>query len=596
MRETTVPARITIAPEANIAALVVQNAVKNPHGVQFRRENAGRWEDVTARDFLAETTALAKGLVAAGINPGDRVALMSRTRYEWTLADFAIWTAGAVCVPIYETSSAEQVDWILEDSGAVACFVEQPAHLAIVEEVRGTHPALQHVWGFEAGAIGELVSAGKGVDDAEVERRRNALTSSTLATLIYTSGTTGRPKGCELTHGNFLASCENVTASMGEIFGPGASTLLFLPLAHVFARAIQVGCVAAGVTMGHTPDVKTLLPDLAVFRPTFVLSVPRVFEKIYNGAQAKATADGKGKIFDRAAGVAIAYSRSLDTGGPGLALRVQHAVFDRLVYSKLRALMGGQTQWAVSGGAALGERLGHFFRGIGITILEGYGLTETSAASTVNRPDAISVGSVGQAIPSVSLAIADDGEVLIKGPHVFTGYWNNPAATAEAISPDGWFRSGDIGMLDDRGFLSITGRKKEILVTSGGKNVAPAVLEDRLRAHPLVSQCMVVGDAQPFIACLVTLDPEAAPAWLAAHGRPADTPMADLVDDPEVRAAVQTAVDDANKAVSAAEAIKKFTILPIDFTETGGQLTPSMKLKRAVVAKEFSADIAALYH
>jgi long-chain acyl-CoA synthetase len=594
VREFSVPATSTVPDGFTLSDLVVDNAVQSPHRVQFRRQVDDRWQDVTCRDFLAEVSAVAKGLVASGVATGDRVAIMSRTRYEWTLADFAIWMAGAVCVPIYETSSAEQVEWILTDSGAVAAFVELPAHAATVEQVRGTAGHLAHLWRFDAD-LEPLVEAGRAVSDAELERQRTSLGGDSLATLIYTSGTTGRPKGCELTHRNFKASTDSVAQALDGVFVPGQSTLLFLPLAHVFARAIEVGCVRSGVTMGHTADVANLLDDLVVFQPTFVLSVPRVFEKIYNGAQAKATADGKGKIFDRAASVAIAYSQGLDTGGPSLAVKVQHALFDRLVYGKLRARLGGRVEYAVSGGAPLGDRLGHFFRGVGVTILEGYGLTETTAGSTINSPAQMSVGSVGQPIPGSGVKIADDGEILLRGPHVFGGYWHNQESTAEAFEPDGWFRSGDIGELDDRGFLRITGRKKEIIVTAAGKNVAPAVLEDRLRAHPLVSQCMVVGDNRPYIGALVTLDRESMPGWLAAHSRPADTALADLAGDPQVLADVQAAVDDANKAVSKAEAIKRFVVLPVDFTEEGGQLTPTLKLKRTTVLVDFDAAVQSLY-
>ena len=594
MREFSVPATSTVPDEFTLSDLVVDNAVQTPHRVQFRRQSDGHWQDVTCRDFLAEVSAVAKGLLASGVGAGDRVAIMSRTRYEWTLTDFAIWTAGAVCVPIYETSSAEQVEWILADSGAVAVFVELAAHAATVEQVRGAAPALTHVWTLDAD-LEQLVQAGRRVSDTELEDRRRSVRADTLATLIYTSGTTGRPKGCELSHRNFKAGTDSVAGALEGVFVPGQSTLLFLPLAHVFARAIEVGCVRSGVTMGHTADVANLLDDLAVFQPTFVLSVPRVFEKIFNGAQAKAAADGHGRIFDRAAAVAISYSQGLDSGGPSVAVKVQHALFDRLVYSKLRDRLGGRVQYAVSGGAPLGERLGHFFRGVGVTILEGYGLTETTAGSTINGPHAISVGSVGQPIPGSGVKIADDGEVLLRGPHVFAGYWHNAEATDEAFEPDGWFRSGDLGELDDQGFLRITGRKKEIIVTAAGKNVAPAVLEDRLRAHPLVSQCMVVGDNRPYIGALVTLDREAVPGWLAAHGRPADTAPADLATDPQVLADVQAAVDDANKAVSKAEAIKRFVVLPVDFTEEGGQLTPTLKLKRATVLLDFDQAVDSLY-
>ena len=592
-----------LAPPANAGSLsdiVVTNAVEAPQKVVFKRRAGDRWLDVTCSDFLTQVQAVAKGLMASGIGAGDRVGLMSKTRYEWTLVDFAIWTAGAVTVPIYETSSAEQVQWILSDSGAVACIVESPEHLAVVNEVRGTLTDLDNVWSIDDGGVDELSAAGRGVADNELEDRRTAVLPGDLATIIYTSGTTGRPKGCELTHSNFLFEAANVIstkdgdATLANVFqDEKASTLLFLPLAHVFARMIQVGVVMARAELGHTADVKNLLADLATFQPTFILSVPRVFEKVYNSSEQKAEAAGKGKIFHAAADTAIAFSEAQDQGGPGLALKAKHAVFDKLVYSKLRAALGGRVRYAVSGGAPLGPRLGHFYRGIGLTVLEGYGLTETTAASTVNTPGMIKIGTVGRPIPGVSIKIADDGEILVKGGQVFTGYYNNESATAEALR-DGWFATGDLGDLDNDGCLRITGRKKEIIVTAGGKNVAPAVLEDRLRAHRLVSQCMVVGDAQPYIACLITLDEEALPAWLEQHGKPAMS-VAEAAEDPDVMAEIQVAVNDANKAVSKAEAIKKFKILTVDWTEDSGALTPSLKLKRGVVMKEHATEVDALY-
>jgi long-chain acyl-CoA synthetase len=598
--EYTSPLLAEPATTGNLSDIIVDNAVQAPHKVVFKRRAGERWLDVTCSEFLTQVQGVAKGLMAAGVRPGDRVGLMSKTRYEWTLIDFAIWCAGGVTVPIYETSSAEQVQWILSDSAAVACLVETPDHLAVVEEVRGDLGKLDHLWVIDSGAVDELTAAGREIDDKELETRRTTARPSDLATIIYTSGTTGRPKGCELTHGNFLFEAANVIsakdadATLAKVFqDEGASTLLFLPLAHVFARMIEVGVVMARAELGHTADIKNLLADLATFKPTFILSVPRVFEKVYNSSEQKAEAAGKGKIFHAAADTAIAYSEALDHGGPGLALRGKHAVFDKLVYGKLRAALGGRVRWAVSGGAPLGPRLGHFFRGIGLTVLEGYGLTETTAASSVCTPGMMKIGTVGRPLPGVSIRIADDGEVLIKGGQVFAGYYNNESATAEALR-DGWFSTGDIGELDEDGCLRITGRKKELIVTAGGKNVAPAVLEDRLRAHRLVSQCMVVGDAQPYIACLVTLDEEALPAWLEQHGK-GGMSLSDAAVDPEVIAEIQLAVDDANKAVSKAEAIKKFKILPAEWTEESGALTPSMKLKRGVVMKEHAAEVDALY-
>ncbi|MBO4209592.1 AMP-dependent synthetase/ligase, partial [Micromonospora echinofusca] len=552
--------------------------------------------DVTCQQFRDEVVAVARGLVAAGVEPGMRVGLMSKTRYEWTLLDYAIWAAGAVTVPIYETSSAEQTAWILADSGAAACVVETNAHALILAGIRDQLPELTRVWQIDLGELDDLVAGGASVDPAEIEQRRAGLRADDIATIIYTSGTTGRPKGCVLTHRNMYADIANAVPVLPNLFNPGASTLLFLPLAHAFARLIQIGVVQARATMSHCANVKDLVGELQDFRPTFVLSVPRVFEKVYNGARQKAQAEGKGAIFDRAEQVAVAWSEALDTpGGPGLRLRVQHAVFDRLVYRKLRNALGGRCRDAISGGAPLGARLGHFFRGIGVTILEGYGLTETSPAAAANLVGATRIGTVGRPLPGVSIRIADDGEILIAGELIFQGYWRNPEATAEVLGTDGWFHSGDLGQLDADGFLRITGRKKEIIVTAGGKNVAPAVLEDRVRAHPLVSQCVVVGDRQPFIAALVTVDEEAWPEWRTQAGYPEGASVADLRHDEKLRAEIQTAIDDANQAVSKAEAIKVFRILPRDFTETTGELTPSLKVKRNVVQKTYAAEIADIY-
>ncbi|MEP6650426.1 MAG: long-chain fatty acid--CoA ligase, partial [Lapillicoccus sp.] len=503
-------------------------------------------------------------------------------------------TAGAVTVPIYETSSPDQVAWILEDSGAVAIVAETATHAGAVAAVRDRLPTLRDVWQIESGALDELNRAGTDVSDETLDARRASTDRSSLATIIYTSGTTGRPKGCQLTHGNFKDLAENTCESLASVVrADGAATLLFLPLAHVFARFIQVLCVEATARMGHSSDIRSLLEDFASFRPTFILAVPRVFEKIYNSSEQRAEGDGKGRIFATAAATAMAWSESLDSGGPGLGLKLKHAVFDRLVYGKLRAAMGGQIQYAVSGGAPLGTRLGHFYRGIGVIVLEGYGLTETTAPATVNVPERVKIGTVGTPLPGVGIRIAEDGEILIKGVNVFAGYHNNETASSDALQ-DGWFHTGDIGELDTDGYLKITGRKKEILVTAGGKNVAPAVLEDRLRAHPLVSQCIVVGDQKPFIAALITLDDEMLPTWAKNNGQPGLT-VAQARTNEAVLAQLQKAVDDANTAVSKAESIRKFAVLPGDFTEENGYLTPSLKLKRNVVMKDFHEDVEALY-
>ncbi|QOC91010.1 AMP-dependent synthetase/ligase [Micromonospora craniellae] len=597
MREFSVPPIVTVGDSANLTDPVWDNAEAAPDSVQFiRRDDSGGWVDVTCRQFRDEVVAVARGLVAAGVRPGDRVALMSRTRYEWTLVDYAVWAAGAVTVPIYETSSTEQAAWILADSGAVGAVVETTAHATLVAGVRDDLPDLAHLWQIDLGGVDELVAAGAAAEPAEIDRRRADLGSSDVATIIYTSGTTGRPKGCVLTHRNMYADIANAVPVLPNLFRPNASTLLFLPLAHSFARLIQIGVVHARVTMAHCADPKHLVAELQEVKPTFVLSVPRVFEKVYNGAKQKAEAAGKGKIFARAEAVAIAYSEALETSsGPGLGLRAQHALFDKLVYAKLRAALGGRCRDAISGGAPLGARLGHFFRGVGVTVCEGYGLTETSPAASANLPDYTRIGTVGRPLPGVTIRIADDGEVLIAGDLVFQGYWHNEAATTEAITADGWFHTGDLGSLDGDGYLTITGRKKEIIVTAGGKNVAPAVLEDQVRAHRLVSQCLVVGDRQPFIAALVTLDEEALPAWLESAGLPADTDVDSLRGNEALRAEIQTAVDKANQSVSKAEAIKVFRVLPRDFTEATGELTPSMKVKRQVVHKTYAAEIADIY-
>ncbi len=595
MKDNVVAPLAPVTTEGSLAHLPRRNATEAPNETAFSiKRPSGGWGQVSWTQFADDVDAVARGLVAAGVQPGDRVALMCRTRYEWTLVDFAGWAAGAAVVPVYETSSAEQVQWILSDSGARFVVVETPAHASVVEQVRADLPDLADVLVIDDGALDVLRERGRDVPQADLDSRRDELDRRSVATIIYTSGTTGRPKGCELTHGNFLDLAENAIGKLGQVvLTDNASTLLFLPLAHVFARFIEVLCVAGKARMGHSSDIKTLLDDFAGFQPTFVLAVPRVFEKIYNSAEAKAAGEGKGKIFLRAATVAIAYSEALDEGGPSLSLRLQHALFDRLVYGKLRAAMGGQVRYAVSGGAPLGTRLGHFYRGIGVLILEGYGLTETTAPVAVNTPDKVKIGTVGYPLPGCGIRIAEDGEVLLKGVGVFTSYHNNPQATQEAIV-DGWFRTGDVGELDDDGYLRITGRKKEILVTAGGKNVAPAVLEDRLRAHPLVSQCIVVGDQKPFVAVLVTLDEEMWPGWAKTHGLE-DVTLEQARTHPKVLEALQAAVDRANQAVSRAESIRKFAVLPGDFTESNGYLTPSLKLKRAVVMKDFAEDVDKLY-
>jgi long-chain acyl-CoA synthetase len=592
VREYSSPLTVDLPTTGNLTDDVVRNGREHPDEVSFGRRTSDGWTDVTAAEFVAEVTRVAKGLIGSGIGEGDRVALLSRTRYEWTLLDYAIWFAGAVTVPIYETSSPDQIAWILSDSGATAIVVETADHATKVEEAGVDR--LDRVWVLEDGGLDDLTALGADVSAEELEARRAAATRDTPATLIYTSGTTGHPKGCVITHGNFMFELGVAVDELHELFEEeDASTLLFLPLAHVFARIIQIGAVKARVRLGHSGDVKDLMTDLGTFSPSFVLAVPRVFEKVFNTASQRAAADGRGRIFDLAANTAIAYSKALDSGRPGPLLRARHAVFDKRVYGRLRKALGGRCRFAVSGGAPLGERLGHFYRGIGLVVLEGYGLTETSGAVTANRPELTKIGTVGRPLPGTTIRIADDGEVLVRGGLVFHGYWNDPEATEEVLTPDGWLNTGDLGEIDDEGFLRITGRKKEIIVTAGGKNVSPTLLEDRIRAHHLVSQCMVVGDGEPFIAALVTIDREAFDEWAEQRGKSGD--LVELLEDPDLSAEVQTAVDQANKTVSQAESVRKFRILPDDWTEESGQLTPSLKLRRGVVLRERGEDVDALY-
>jgi long-chain acyl-CoA synthetase len=597
MQEFGTPAGRTVASGDNLTNMVWANAAHHPEAVLFRRKDGERWADVTATRFAADTSDLARGLIAAGLQQGDRVALLARTRYEWTVLDFAIWAAGCITVPIYETSSAEQIEWILHDSGAVALVVETVEHRLRAAPVLDRLGTIKNEWqidGGAGGAVADLTALGADVAETAMHERRGLVRSDDVATISYTSGTTGRPKGCVLTHRNLLVEATGIGEALPELMAPENSLLLFLPLAHVMARTIQCCCVYNRVTVGHLPDPSLAVAEFPTFAPTLLLSVPRVFEKIFNSAKQKAHASGRGRVFDAAEATAIAYSRAMDTGGSGITLRLRHALFDRLFYGRLRAALGGSIRAAVSGAAPLGERLGHFFRGAGLPVMEGYGLTETSAGATLSRAGAFKVGTVGRPFPGMTVRIADDGEVLLRGEMVFGEYWHNDDATRDALR-EGWFHTGDLGTLDDDGFLCVTGRKKDILVTAAGKNIAPAPLEDRIRAHPLISQCMVVGDARPFVAALITLDATALTQWCQARGKPAGCTAADLVDDPDLRAEIGAAVTAANESVSRAESIREFVVLPSDFSEEGGELTPTMKVKRAVVTERYADRIDALY-
>ncbi|MDI3407583.1 AMP-dependent synthetase/ligase [Streptomyces sp. B-S-A6] len=604
MREVAVPPLAPAVTAGSLADIPYENAEQAPTEAVLSRKSAdGTWRDVSAREFAAEVRALAKGLIAHGLRPGDRLAIMARTTYEWTLLDFAAWSAGLVTVPVYPTSSAFQTRWILQDSGAVAVAVETGQQAAALGPERDRIPDLRHVWTFTD--LPAVAAAGDGLDDAEVDERRAARTPDSPATLIYTSGTTGRPKGCVLTHGNFFAEVDNAVELLHPVFKSltrePASTLLFLPLSHVFGRMVAIGCLRARVRLGHAPSIQTedLLADLAAFRPTFLLAIPYVLEKVFNTGRATAEKLGRAASFDRAASIARRYAEAVEaaehgTGpGPSAGLKAARALYDPLVYRRIRAALGGRVRYAICGGSPLGRRLAAFYAGAGITIYEGYGLTETTAAATVTPPLKPRLGTVGWPLPGTAVRIADDGEVLLSGGQVFGGYWDGQSGEVRPAH-DGWFGTGDVGALDADGYLSITGRKKDILITTGGKNVAPAPLEDWLRAHPLVGQCMVVGDNRPYVAALLTLEPDGIAHWRQMKKKQ-DVPSADLVRDPELLETLQRAVDEANRLVSRAESIRRFAVLPTDFTEQAGHLTPSLKLKRAAIERAFAREIEGLY-
>ncbi|MFC4336797.1 AMP-dependent synthetase/ligase [Salininema proteolyticum] len=596
MREFSVPEVVDVAPEDNTCTSLWRLAKEQPDFVLYERtrDDGQTWTAVTAREFLDEVIGVAKGLAESGIEPGDRVGLLSRTRYEWTLLDYSIWAAGGITVPVYESSSAKQAEWILSDSGVKAVFVETGQHR---DMVTGLVEGLDTIWTIDEGkgAVAELTELGAD-SEADIDRTRQIRNADDLATIIYTSGTTGRAKGCMLTHKNLLADIRNVTAELPGVLSDGARMLMFLPLAHVLARIVQLAGVEGRFTMGHVPDRNKLTQIMPVFKPTVLLAIPRVFEKVFNGARQKAVDGGKEKLFDKAAACAKEYSRALERpGGPGIGLKLRHKLWDMLVYSKLRAAVGGECTAAVSGGAPLGAELGHFFRGVGITIYEGYGLTETSPVLSLNLTNAIKVGTIGRPTPGTSLRVAEDGELLAKGPQIFEGYWNNDEATSDAIDPEGWFHTGDLAEIDDDGFVTITGRKKEIIVTSGGKNVAPSGLEKVIDANPIVACSTVIGDGRHYIAALVTLDTDSLPDWLERHGLDRETPLEDMVDNADLLADVQKSVDQANTTVSKAEGIKRFAVLPHVFSEESGELTPKMSVKRHVVVKKYEKIIDDLY-
>jgi len=591
-----IPLVVVSDPKTNITDLFIDRVNKDPKlPLMSKQVEPGVWVDVTAAEYLAEVRALAKGFIASGIEPGQRVGIMSHTRYEWALCDFALWFAGAVSVPIYESSAPSQIEWILGDSGAIAGIFEDEELLSLFKTVKKSLPEVKKTWTFDKSDLSDLVDLGTKISDEVLEARRTSAGLQDLATIIYTSGTTGQPKGCELLHQGFVDLSRNAQAVLPEVVCPGGSTILFLPMAHVFARFVSVLCIAGGVQVGHQPDAKSVAPAMQSFHPTFLLAVPRVFEKVYNSAEQRAEAGGKGKIFHAAAETAIAWSMALDTKkGPSFGLNLKHKVFDALVYKKLRAAMGGRVKYAISGGGPLGARLGHFYRAIGLIVLEGYGLTETTAPVTIGRPNNVKIGKVGFPLPGCGVKIADDGEIWLRGTNVLKGYWNNKQATKSTFEGD-WFKTGDIGALDEDGFLAITGRKKELIITAGGKNVAPALLEDPLRANPLISQAVVIGDAKPFVSVLISIDEEMLPIWLENSGIKDKLTVEQAISNSAVLTEVSKAIEGVNSQFSTAESIRKFALLPQDLTEKSGHLTPSLKIKRSVVVDDYSQLIDDIY-
>jgi len=596
LKTNEVPLLVVSDPKSNITDLIIDRVNKDPKlPLMAKQVEAGVWVDVTAGEYLAEVRALAKGFIAAGIEPGQRIGIMSHTRYEWALCDFALWFAGAVSVPIYESSAPSQIEWILGDSGAVAAIFENNELFGLFQTVKKSLPQVNKTWTLESSDLSDLIDLGTKISDEVLEARRTSSGMQDLSTIIYTSGTTGQPKGCELLHQGFVDLSRNAQAVLPEVVCPGGSTVLFLPMAHVFARFVSVLCVAGGVQVGHQPDAKNVASAMQSFHPTFLLAVPRVFEKVYNSAEQRAEAGGKGKIFHSAAETAIAWSMALDTKkGPSIGLNLKHKLFDALVYKKLRAAMGGQVKYAISGGGPLGARLGHFYRAIGLIVLEGYGLTETTAPVTIGRPNNLKIGKVGFPLPGCGVQIADDGEIWLRGTNVLKGYWNNPQATESTFEGD-WFKTGDIGALDEDGFLAITGRKKELIITAGGKNVAPALLEDPLRANPLISQAVVIGDAKPFVSVLISLDEEMLPIWLENSGIKEKLTTEQAITNTAVLTEVSKAIEGVNSHFSTAESIRKFALLPKDLTEKSGHLTPSLKIKRSIVIDDYSQLIDDIY-
>lgn len=607
LQETHTPAEFEILDNETCLTALMDTAKARPHGVMFTRPANYEWVNVTAKEFIREVFDVAKGIIAAGVEQGDRIIIISETRYEWSLLDFAVWAAGAVSVPVYPSSSLSQVRWVVEDSGAVLAITESQDHTELVQHLlvddsgnpslSGSTSQLRRILEINSSAIDTLKFEGRSLPDDVVDERIAATSTNDLASLVYTSGTTGKPKGCILTHKNWLAEVRGLlTNPIGAIAVPGSRVLTFLPMAHVFSRAVSLAVAIGGATQNHWSDFSSLSVEFQRSRPNLILGVPRVFEKVRNSAAQKA-ADGsafKRGIFEQAEQAAIEYSKALDTEeGPTRIQKAKQKVFDRMVYSKIREGVGGSVRYCITGGSAMGQDLLHWFRGIGVPVYEGYGLTEVAAAVTVDFDDQ-QIGTVGPPIGGMTVRTNGVGEILVKGPTVFAGYWNNEEATKEALHGE-WYNTGDLGEILDNGKLMITGRKKDLIVTAGGKNVSPGPMEDILRAHPLVSQAMVVGDGKPFVGVLITLDPDILKRWKLDRNIPENRSTKELATEPQLRAEIQDAINEVNATVSHAEAIKKFYILESDLTEEENELTPTLKVKRNVVAQRYSDAIDHLY-
>lgn len=589
-KEISKPTLVETTNEENIFSILEGRAERTPDDSVVEYKNAaGNWDSFTAEQFVAEVTALAKGLLARGVKKGDSVAILSHTRWEWTALDMAILSIGALTVPIYETNSAAQVKTIFNDAKVSMVFAEDDTQREKIDAIRDQAAYLKDVYVIELGALDTLKEFGKAVTNDEFVKAKSSVKGSDLATIVYTSGSTGAPKGIELTHSNFVSIVYNGAKSMPDIaYKPNRRLLLFLPLAHVFARYMQFFCFASNCTLGLSSNLATILADFQDFKPTFLLAVPRIFEKVYNAASQKAGKGFTGSIFKRATITARKWShdQQSDKHIP-LGTSIAHGIYSKLVYKEILSALGGNVEFAVSGGAPLDAKIAHFFNGVGLPLLEGYGMTETTAPASVNPTKGYKIGTVGIPLAGMSFGVGDDGEILIKGPSVCHGYHNHPEITEEQIT-DGWLHTGDLGDIDDDGFITITGRKKDLIITAGGKNVSPGVLEASVMSSPVVSQCLVIGDRRPFIAALITLDLEDTNSWLKAQG---GTPVATLDEartNPIVRTEVERAVDAANALVSRAESIRKFEILNDDFTQENDMMTPSLKAKRAVITKAYA--------